>query len=98
MQNINELLTFIENSPSPFHAVETISDRLDNAGFTRLYEQDDWKLEKGKGCGNGAEPGGFHLRLIEPVGKGYGKCVHGKAGAEGDLLEQVNTLAAQIGG
>lgn len=49
MQNINELLTFIENSPSPFHAVETISDRLDNAGFTRLYEQDDWKLEKGKG-------------------------------------------------
>ena len=49
MQNINELLTFIENSPSPFHTVETISDRLDNAGFTRLYEQDDWKLEKGKG-------------------------------------------------
>ena len=49
MQNINELLAFIENSPSPFHAVETISDRLDNAGFIRLYEQDDWKLEKGKG-------------------------------------------------
>ena len=49
MQNINELLAFIENSPSPFHAVETISDRLDNAGFTRLYEQVDWKLEKGKG-------------------------------------------------
>ena len=49
MQNINELLAFIENSPSPFHAIETISDRLDNAGFTRLYEQDDWKLEKGKG-------------------------------------------------
>ena len=49
MQNINELLAFIENSPSSFHAIETISDRLDNAGFTRLYEQDDWKLEKGKG-------------------------------------------------
>ena len=49
MNNINELLQFIENSPSPFHAVETISDRLDNAGFTRLYEQDDWQLEKGKG-------------------------------------------------
>ena len=49
MKNINELLGFIENSPSPFHAVETISDRLDNAGFTRLYEQDDWQLEKGKG-------------------------------------------------
>ena len=49
MNNINELLQFIENSPSPFHAVETISERLDNAGFTRLYEQDDWQLEKGKG-------------------------------------------------
>ena len=48
MNNINELLQFIENSPSPFHAVETISDRLDNAGFTRLYEQDDWQLEKAK--------------------------------------------------
>ena len=49
MKNINELLGFIENSPSPFHAVEEISANLENAGFTRLYEQDDWKLEKGKG-------------------------------------------------
>ena len=49
MKNINELLGFIENSPSPFHAVEEISANLENAGFTRLYEQDDWSLERGKG-------------------------------------------------
>ena len=49
MKNINALLGFIENSPSPFHAVEEISKNLEDAGFTRLYEQDDWSLEKGKG-------------------------------------------------
>ena len=49
MNNINELLGFIENSPSPFHAVEEINKNLENAGFTRLYEQDDWALERGKG-------------------------------------------------
>ena len=49
MSNINELLGFIENSPSPFHAVEEISKNLEDAGFARLYEQDDWSLEKGKG-------------------------------------------------
>ena len=49
MNNINELLGFIENSPSPFHAVEEINGNLEKAGFTRLYEQDDWSLERGKG-------------------------------------------------
>ena len=49
MKNINALLGFIENSPSPFHAVEEISKNLEDAGFARLYEQDDWSLEKGKG-------------------------------------------------
>ncbi len=49
MKNINELLGFIENSPSPFHAVEKINENLESAGFTRLYEQDDWSLERGKG-------------------------------------------------
>ena len=48
MENIKNLISFIENSPSPFHAVDSISDRLENAGFTRLYEQDEWHLEKGK--------------------------------------------------
>ncbi len=49
MENINNLLSFIEKSPSPFHCVDTINTMLEGAGFTRLYEQDDWNLEKGKG-------------------------------------------------
>ncbi len=49
MENIKNLLTFIEKSPSPFHRVATVSEMLDNAGFTRLYEEEDWNLEKGKG-------------------------------------------------
>ncbi len=49
MEHINNLINFIEKSPSPFHAVTEIGSMLDGAGFTRLYEEDDWILEKGKG-------------------------------------------------
>lgn len=49
MEHIEKLLSFIEKSPSPFHAVENIGFELEKAGFVRLYEEDDWMLEKGKG-------------------------------------------------
>ncbi|MBR5520763.1 MAG: M18 family aminopeptidase [Oscillospiraceae bacterium] len=49
MENIKNMLSFIDGSPSPFHAVANIAQQLDDAGYTRLYEQDDWKLEAGKG-------------------------------------------------
>lgn len=48
MQNVKNMLNFIEKSPSPFHAVEQVRENLDKAGLTRLYEQDKWELEKGK--------------------------------------------------
>ena len=38
MNAANELLTFIENSPSMFHSIETIKGMLDEAGFTYLPE------------------------------------------------------------
>jgi len=41
------LLKFLQQSPTPFHAVETMSAMLDKAGFVRLDEADSWKLEKG---------------------------------------------------
>ena len=47
MEKIYNLIDFIYDSPSPFHAVENIADRLTAAGFTRLYEENDWNLEKG---------------------------------------------------
>ena len=39
-----ELLAFIQNSPSSFHAVESMAAMLDAAGFTRLHEHEAWKL------------------------------------------------------
>lgn len=42
----NELIDFIHNSPSPFHAVSQTSKLLDAAGFIQLHHQDKWNLEK----------------------------------------------------
>ena len=42
-----ELLSLIQQSPSCFHAVRTISALLEEAGYTQLNECDSWKLEKG---------------------------------------------------
>lgn len=48
-QNIsNELLEFIENSPTAFHAVKTMADQFTAAGFTELKENERWSLQKGK--------------------------------------------------
>lgn len=43
-----ELFTFIDNSPSCFHAVDSLCKMLSEAGAERLYENRPWNLEKGK--------------------------------------------------
>lgn len=43
-----ELLDFLENSPTPFHATQELSHRLEAAGFIQLDESDIWTLAKGK--------------------------------------------------
>ena len=45
----NDLISFINESPSCFHATVALARRLDNAGFTRLNEGDSWQPEAGKG-------------------------------------------------
>ena len=42
-----DLLSFIDASPSPWHAVHSIEQRLQAQGFTPLYEAQRWKLETG---------------------------------------------------
>lgn len=42
-----DLLAFIDASPSPWHAVQTMAARLDAAGFCRLDEVDRWTLQAG---------------------------------------------------
>lgn len=43
----NDLLNFIYESPTAFHAVESIKKRLDEKGFRELLAEEKWKLQKG---------------------------------------------------
>jgi len=42
------LIDFINNSPTPFHAVATMATQLKKAGFVELNEKEDWSLENHK--------------------------------------------------
>ena len=44
---VKQLLDFLQQSPTPFHAVNTMQARLDQQGFRRLHEADAWQLEAG---------------------------------------------------
>lgn len=44
-----DLLDFIDASPSPWHAVHSCEQRLQAAGFVRLDEVDRWSLQPGSG-------------------------------------------------
>ena len=48
---VNGLLDFIKNSPTPFHAVQTMTDILDQNGYIRLQETDEWALQGKQGAG-----------------------------------------------
>lgn len=48
IQHVEELFQFIENSPSCFHAIETIRKKLNGEGFIELVEGRSWQIEKGK--------------------------------------------------
>jgi len=42
-----DLSAFLDASPTPFHAVSSMSRLLEGAGFTRLHESDVWDLKAG---------------------------------------------------
>jgi len=42
-----DLLDFIDASPSPWHAVETMAERLRQGGFVALREDERWRLDVG---------------------------------------------------
>ena len=42
-----ELCDFLDHSPTPFHAVSTMSAMLEKAGFSALSETEQWSLEAG---------------------------------------------------
>lgn len=47
--NSREMLTFIEKSPSCFHAVDNLKTMLKERGFKELSEEDAFELKKGEG-------------------------------------------------
>lgn len=49
VERTRNLLDFIRESPTAFHAVESITRRLDAAGFCRLSESEAWDLTPGIG-------------------------------------------------
>ncbi|HEA53316.1 M18 family aminopeptidase [Marinobacter antarcticus] len=44
-----DLLTFLNASPTPWHAVATMKNLLDAAGFEELDEKDDWSVGQNRG-------------------------------------------------
>lgn len=46
LEYAEELIDFIYKSPSPFHAVATIKNMLQNNGFIELEEEDRWEIQK----------------------------------------------------
>ena len=49
MSNVNDLLKFIDKSPTAFHATANLVEALEKAGRTRLTEGEKWTLEPGRG-------------------------------------------------
>ncbi len=46
-QYVEQLLAFIDASPSPWHATDTIAQQLQVSGYTELNEQEPWALSPG---------------------------------------------------
>lgn len=45
IRHTRDMLAFINASPSPWHAVETMVERLQEDGFSVLTEEDNWALQ-----------------------------------------------------
>ena len=46
-QQIEDLLDFIDHSPSPYHAVKNLENQLIKNNFTKLDEKQQWTLKRG---------------------------------------------------
>ena len=46
-EKVQSLMNFLDTSHSVYHAVANLTRRLEDAGYTRIYEQDAWALVPG---------------------------------------------------
>lgn len=68
-----ELMEFLKESPTPFHAVASMSRMLEKSGFTELREQDNWDLKAGQSyyaIRNGSALVAFKTGKGEPAADG----------------------------
>ncbi len=50
MKQFNKkLFSFLNQSPTPFHAADSLADMFEKGGFQRLNEGEEWKTTAGKG-------------------------------------------------
>ncbi|GMP67382.1 hypothetical protein CsSME_00027385 [Camellia sinensis var. sinensis] len=43
-----DLVSFLNASPTTFHAVDAVKKRLSSAGYKQVSEREDWSLQAGK--------------------------------------------------
>lgn len=68
------LLQFLQQSPTPFHAVQTMQSNFKNAGFETLREEDTWHLKAGGRYvvqRNGSSIIAFTLGQADPAETGF---------------------------
>lgn len=46
-QDISAFLQFLDSSPTAWHAVDNVKEKLINEGFTELLEQEKWQIKPG---------------------------------------------------
>jgi aspartyl aminopeptidase len=71
---VDDLLTFIDRSPTPFHAVASAAERLEAAGYVRLDEGSDWSLLAGDRryvVRSGGSLAAFEVGTVMPAEAGF---------------------------
>ena len=70
----DDLLRFIDSSPTPYHAIALVQSRLEAAGFTRIEESEHWTLETGDRryvVRNGGSLAAFEVGAVGPSVAGF---------------------------
>ena len=71
---INDLFSFLDASPTPYHGVAEAAERLRNKGWEELSEKFSWPLKENTGyfvIRNGSSLIAFHTGNLNPAEKGF---------------------------
>ena len=71
---VDDLLSFIDRSPTPYHAVKEARTRLESVGYVALAESDRWSLESGDRryvVRSGGSLAAFEVGSVTPAEAGF---------------------------